>query len=346
MITEIRQMFEAMTVPALREIAKRLQIGRLSQRRKAELIDTIEIMYVVDQERALELNSDPAKCAVMVYATGDPHGISVTLTLLAIDQMRGTLASRGVDTTGMLFHDLGNAVRATDPERVAADELEAYALDRELEQAAVTQDRERYRAAAEACRSTHALAVAEAEHEGRTFRRGDLVSAPGPDGVTTPDVWRVRELYVPVSAGREPYAGLTLVERPGGLPIGETGTALRLSLLMHVQRARPRGLDAIAAQAVADSGAVLKLIGERVGEDVVPLDGGADERPRWAAELDIARQIAPADDCDLLEAVQTRTCIDPGLVLAILRRLEQAELERTRSRATLLRLRAQMVLSA
>jgi hypothetical protein len=69
------------------------------------------------------------------------------------------------------------------------------------------------------------------------WRVGDRVRSLAPRDPG--DVWRIESIAVPTT--RPAYAGLLLVERPGGLPIGQTRTALRLTQL---KRAGATGDDA------------------------------------------------------------------------------------------------------
>jgi hypothetical protein len=78
----------------------------------------------------------------------------------------------------------------------------------------------------------------------REFRKGDSVTFAGP--VFEPgDRWRIGHIRVPDDGPA--YAGLVLVARRGGLPVGTTYTAVRLSLL---RSAEPRA-DAPSATVTA-----------------------------------------------------------------------------------------------
>lgn len=62
------------------------------------------------------------------------------------------------------------------------------------------------------------------------FTTGDRVACVGRPG----DEWRITHFY-PASPERpEPVAGLRLIGRVGGLPLGETGTAVPVGRLRHI----------------------------------------------------------------------------------------------------------------
>jgi hypothetical protein len=339
----IRKMYEAMTVPALKVIARRMQIGRLSERRKAELIDTIEIMYVVDQERALAINNDPAKLAVMRAEAADPGMISIALTFLAIDEMRVTLAARGVDTTGMTFHELGTACRETERRMVEVIDTATGAP----EQVRAWLDR-------------HAVAEITAEAV-LAARDADHDEALVVERVLT------RNVTVPARSGEcEASAFYTRTEHNGPAHWYRSATSRlrRRICLAHVNLAEASGLRLMRvyvdldesaayaehrARAAVASGAarrliVLEQLGERVGEDLVPLAAG--DTVRWdnrSLDLDSIRS---ATDGELTQLELGVRKPDSFAVETLLARLRRTELELARSRATLLKLRAQMVLSA
>lgn len=74
------------------------------------------------------------------------------------------------------------------------------------------------------------------------WRVSDRVRVGGPGSAWAADTWRIRSIAVPVDRGA--YAGLTLVDRPGGLPIGETGTAIPLARLRRAGAVAPSPDDA------------------------------------------------------------------------------------------------------